>query len=277
MTEIEKSLGKLAEEINAEHRACETAATAALEHAMIAGELLSEAKSRLPHGEWGAWIKENFAGSDRTARAYMRVHAHRDELEAKRQRSATLSLDGALRELGTPKEKPSYLAHGQALGGAYEAAEALREIADANPTRLAGAVEKLAHPHAEERISAVLGFAWEKAFQEYRFAVLTDGEGWRLRTLRAFDRYVRPIDLLPSRLRFAFEDELTYREMHTTFADLIDGGHVADHTAVAHHIRVMRNLHSEGLTQLAMQYFHALDKGTVRPVTEEEGDEEEGE
>lgn len=107
MAEIEKSLGKLAEQINAEHRACETAVGAALAHAMSAGELLAEAKEQLPHGAFGPWLAENFAGSGRTARAYMRVYSRREELEAKRQSSATLSLDGALRALSTPKDAPA--------------------------------------------------------------------------------------------------------------------------------------------------------------------------
>ena len=106
MSEVEKSLGNLAEEINAEHRACETAANTALSHAMSAGELMTEAKEQLPYGAFGPWLAENFAGSGRTARAYMRVYSRREELEAKRQSSATLSLDGALRALSTPKDAP---------------------------------------------------------------------------------------------------------------------------------------------------------------------------
>lgn len=97
-------LTTLADKVNAEHRACEQAAGAALGHAINAGELLTEVKAGLPHGSFGAWLQKNFAGSDRTARAYMRVYANREELEAKRQSSATLSLDGALKELSTPKE-----------------------------------------------------------------------------------------------------------------------------------------------------------------------------
>src|SRR5215217_3290921 len=93
MAELEK-LDTLAARINEEHCACETAANAVPTHAMSAGELLMEAKGQLPHGAFGSWLKENFAGSDRTARAYMRVYSHREELEAKRQSSATLSLDG---------------------------------------------------------------------------------------------------------------------------------------------------------------------------------------
>ncbi len=130
MTEIEKNLETLAERINAEHRACEEAATTALSHAMNAGDLLAGAKARLPHGGFGAWLEENFAGSGRTARAYMLVARHRDELEAKRQTSATLSIDGALKALSAPadaprRRSPAALAELEAeLGSALSAARA---------------------------------------------------------------------------------------------------------------------------------------------------------
>jgi Protein of unknown function (DUF3102) len=261
MAELEK-LETLAGRINEEHRACEAAANAALTHAMSAGELLLEAKGQLPHGAFGSWLKENFAGSDRTARVYMRVYSHREELEAKRQSSATLSLDGALKALSAPKdenpdpetaslaelEASAEAAYERALSATYKSAEDLWEIAGIDAERLAGAIAMLSRTHDEKHVREVLGLAWEKAFQEYKRGVCTDDEEWRLRTLRAIDEHVRPVDLLPSRGRFAFEDELTYREMHTTFAELIAGGHIVDHTSVAHPIRVMHNLRSEGYT-----------------------------
>jgi hypothetical protein len=80
MAELEK-LDTIAARINEEHRACETAANAALTHAMSAGELLMEAKGQLSPGAFGPWLTENFARSDRTARAYMRVYSHREELK----------------------------------------------------------------------------------------------------------------------------------------------------------------------------------------------------
>ncbi len=98
------TLENLAGEINNHHRACEQAVGTALEHAIGAGELLAEVKSQLPHGAFGPWLKESFAGSDRTARAYMRVARHRGELEAKTAGSAVLSLGGALTELTAPSE-----------------------------------------------------------------------------------------------------------------------------------------------------------------------------
>jgi len=165
LTEIEKNLETLAERINAEHQACEEAATTALSHAMNAGDLLTGAKAQLPHGGFGAWLEENFAGSGRTARAYMRVARHRDELEAQRQRSATLSLDGALKALSTPvdaprRASPATLADleaeleaelSEARAGALRMAEGLHEI-----HRLRG----WAHAGYDSFAEYVTGLAW---------------------------------------------------------------------------------------------------------------------
>jgi hypothetical protein len=160
MSGVEKSLGNLAERINEEHRACETAAGAALAHAMSAGELMTEAKQRLPHGAFGPWLAENFAGSGRTARAYMRVYSRREELEAKRQGSATLSLDGALRALGTPKDAPETPAPAATLEEAEARVEAT--LSEARAWAL-GAAEGLDAIHQRRGYEA-LGYA---SFEDY--------------------------------------------------------------------------------------------------------------
>jgi Protein of unknown function (DUF3102) len=106
MTKLEH-LDDLAKRINEEHRRCEGAVNAALEHAMNAGDLLLEAKGSAPHGTWQGWLADHFDGSVRTAQAYIRVASRRDEVEAaKTQSSAPLSLDGALRALSAPKDAP---------------------------------------------------------------------------------------------------------------------------------------------------------------------------
>ncbi len=106
MGELEH-LDGLAKRINEEHRRCEGAVNAVLEHAMNAGDLLLEAKAQAPHGTWQGWLADHFDGSVRTAQAYMRVAARRDEVEAtKTQSSAPLSLDSALRALSAPKDAP---------------------------------------------------------------------------------------------------------------------------------------------------------------------------
>jgi len=94
------TLENLAAEINAEHRACETALKSGLAHALKAGELLLEAKSHTKHGEWGRWLAENFEGSVRTAQAYMRVANNRSELEM-RNTVAHLSFRDAMGELAS--------------------------------------------------------------------------------------------------------------------------------------------------------------------------------
>lgn len=45
----------------------------ALEKAIEAGNLLTECKAAVPHGEWLPWLESNFAFTDRTARRWMKV------------------------------------------------------------------------------------------------------------------------------------------------------------------------------------------------------------
>jgi Domain of unknown function (DUF4326)/Protein of unknown function (DUF3102) len=105
---IPQSLEDLAVAINEEHRACEGAMQSTLAHAARAGKMLIYAKTDVPHGEWGDWLKENFEGSERTAQGYMRVYREWDSLE-KTKRVADLSLRGALKELSEPKpESPPW-------------------------------------------------------------------------------------------------------------------------------------------------------------------------
>jgi hypothetical protein len=99
-----RPLATLAAEINHHHRQAEAALRSGLEHALEAGRLLIEAKSRCVHGTWGLWLADNFEGSARTAQAYMRVADRWPELQAKAQDSADLSLDGALKLLAAPRE-----------------------------------------------------------------------------------------------------------------------------------------------------------------------------
>jgi hypothetical protein len=94
-------------EINIEHEACLTAANDTLSHALRCGELLLQAKSATPHGEWEAWVAKNFHGSVSTAKSYKRLAENREVLEAKRQSSAVLSIDGALALIKKPRPATS--------------------------------------------------------------------------------------------------------------------------------------------------------------------------
>jgi 16S rRNA G966 N2-methylase RsmD len=104
LSEIE-TLGTLAEQINAEHRACEAAATKAIEHAIRCGELLLEAKGSRKHGGWMAWLKENFEGSQDLANKYMRVARNSERVMNLADEGRSISLRGALEEVKTADRK----------------------------------------------------------------------------------------------------------------------------------------------------------------------------
>jgi Protein of unknown function (DUF3102) len=100
-TEATVELVTLAEQINAEHRACEVAAASAVEHAIRCGELLLEAKERSGHGGWLKWLKENCEVSSRHAQRYMQLA--KDQRVINPTRVSDLSLRGAMRQLREAK------------------------------------------------------------------------------------------------------------------------------------------------------------------------------
>ena len=93
---VVKNRADLAAEINAEHERAFGKAREALGHARRAGELLLQAKTAVEHGEWLPWLAANVAFSERTARGYMRLASHWDELLAKTATVADLGLRDAL-------------------------------------------------------------------------------------------------------------------------------------------------------------------------------------
>lgn len=97
----------LAGRINAAHHRAESSMREAVEAAIECGELLTEAKSRIGHGGWGKWLQENFRASDRTARNYMRLAAHADEVN--RQPVADLGVRAAIESLAKPKPETDRL------------------------------------------------------------------------------------------------------------------------------------------------------------------------
>ncbi len=52
-----------------------------LEKAIRIGELLTEQKKRLGHGNYTGWVNANMPFSERTASNYMRLYIHRDKLQ----------------------------------------------------------------------------------------------------------------------------------------------------------------------------------------------------
>jgi len=100
-------LHDLAAQINAEHLVAKGFAVKAVEHAMLAGKLLVEAKGKLGHGGWLPWLKANCEVSERTAQAYMRLALKVPELDVDtRNAVADLPLREALCLLAEPKDPP---------------------------------------------------------------------------------------------------------------------------------------------------------------------------
>lgn len=105
------TLATLAKEINAAHRACESAARSMLNHARECGNALIRAKAELPHGKFTAWIDANCDFSQQHARRYMTIargwgdlmeHSFPDGKTNTRERFLdTVSIREALRILST--------------------------------------------------------------------------------------------------------------------------------------------------------------------------------
>lgn len=71
-----------------------------LEKAIRIGELLTEQKDSLKHGGFISWVKDNLPFTDRTARNYMMLFRHRDEL--KTETVSDLGVTGGYRMLTAP-------------------------------------------------------------------------------------------------------------------------------------------------------------------------------
>jgi hypothetical protein len=108
MTEmvVSKTPKQLVSQINREHEMVETYKHNTIQHAIKCGELLEEAKAKVPHGEWLPWLEKNFDASEWTAQAYMRLARAADP---NTRRVTDLedaeSLRSALRVLSSPEPK----------------------------------------------------------------------------------------------------------------------------------------------------------------------------
>lgn len=158
------TLADLEQAIRYEHDAATTAARTAIEHAIRCGELLADAKAQVPHGGWAGWLAEHFPASDRTARGYMRLAAHAEQVD--RQGLADLGIEGALRQLAAPPAERSRLEDVRAalpdLDNATEAA--LRESIDRFGVLVPVVTDqrgKLIDGHHRSRIAKELGISYQ--------------------------------------------------------------------------------------------------------------------
>ena len=110
----------LVADIRREIDAADTKAIEAIHHARRAGEMLSQAKAELQHGEWLPWLASNFNLSSRTAQNYMRLAARWESLPIA-QHDAHLSMREALASIAGRAVAPSIIERLKAL--AYELGE----------------------------------------------------------------------------------------------------------------------------------------------------------
>jgi hypothetical protein len=99
------NLSNLADRINDAHKIAMEWAQCAIDRAIGVGELLTEAKVLVPHGEWEQWVTENCRFGPRQAQRYLRAFEHRDAIRAKATSDVAFeSLDGALAAIAAPRE-----------------------------------------------------------------------------------------------------------------------------------------------------------------------------
>lgn len=97
------ALSAAASEIKHEHRMAITHARSALEHGRRAGELLTQAKSTIPHGSWLEFVERECEISVRQAQRYMRVASRWDAIQANTETGLTLGIDSALDSIAETK------------------------------------------------------------------------------------------------------------------------------------------------------------------------------
>jgi hypothetical protein len=71
----------IAARIKAEHEAVTGHLRQSLKRAMAAGNLLNEARSLVPHGQWLPWLKDHCSLSERVAQQYMKLARNRELIE----------------------------------------------------------------------------------------------------------------------------------------------------------------------------------------------------
>lgn len=76
----QSDLATIASSNNDHHSQAVSQAKSALDHARQAGELLTQAKSLVPYGEWLQWLDANCEVSPRQAQRYMRVSSNWDAI-----------------------------------------------------------------------------------------------------------------------------------------------------------------------------------------------------
>jgi hypothetical protein len=120
-----EELSQLATKAKEAHLRVVNAPRVVLQHAITAGHALNEAKNKVGHGKWLAWLKENCPDiSDRTAERYMKLAEGQARLDKKLEDKAkfdivsNLTINEALRLIDEPDGEQSASAEVQQTGDA---------------------------------------------------------------------------------------------------------------------------------------------------------------
>ena len=166
-----------------------------LEDAIKIGELLTQKKKELRHGEWGPWVRDNLPFSDQTARNYRKLYQHQEELKSKN----VLDLSDAYKLVSSRGDK-------QQIGGKQSEEDSPTEVPEVyhfvcpKPSDLAGYYTfllKLGYSGQE----AVEKMAFKKGENDPRYIEITQ------------DRLDRFLDPEPPKFRCYLENVLAdYQE-----------------------------------------------------------------
>src|SRR6516164_7378797 len=109
-----EELSQLATKAKQAHAIVVNSTRIVLQHAMTAGEALNEAKSKVGHGKWLAWLEENCPDiSNRTAERYMKLAEGQAKLWKKLEEKdkfdtmSNLTINEALRLIDEPDGEQS--------------------------------------------------------------------------------------------------------------------------------------------------------------------------
>jgi len=126
-----EELSQLATKARQAHGIVANSTKVVLQHAITAGNALNEAKSKVGHGKWLAWLEENCPDiSDRTAERYMKLADGRPQLEKKLQdpvkfdTMSNLTINEALRLIDEPDGEQSAAASAETQETETEAGDA---------------------------------------------------------------------------------------------------------------------------------------------------------
>jgi hypothetical protein len=133
------ALAELVGKINQTHTARLACCRKGMEHALVAGGLLIEAKEiskdKFGHGHWLPWVKKNCSFGVRTAQLYMQLHGFVSQMPDLKSRVLEENLDDAvqflkdMRDRRMTKQELATDAMGSSMNnGLYAAAEVLNQM-----------------------------------------------------------------------------------------------------------------------------------------------------